>query len=222
MPIIDNTYIVSLYTGGDIEKKVDDLTNLHVLSDERNICNAEFVKMITNGNIYEHIREPYDDKYDTEVIVSASAKDENNREYTPVTIKVYKKGEATPYIFNQSVYKIPKVNGTSSATSKDMKDLTKKIDDLTTLNEFADKRNICNEEFIKMMSNKNIYEHTKEPYDDKYETEVVVGTVAKDENNREYIPVTVKVYKKDSDIPIERTENIYKMYVFDTNEETEK
>ena len=222
MPIIDNTYIVSLYTGGDIEKKVDDLTNLHVLSDERNICNAEFVKMITNGNIYEHIREPYDDKYDTEVIVSASAKDENNREYTPVTIKVYKKGETTPYIFNQSVYKIPKVNGTSSATSKDMKDLTKKIDDLTTLNEFADKRNICNEEFIKMMSNKNIYEHTKEPYDDKYETEVVVGTVAKDENNREYIPVTVKVYKKGEATSYDVTQNIYKTPKPSTSSATSK
>ena len=222
MPIIDNTYIVSLYTGGDIEKKVDDLTNLHVLSDERNICNAEFVKMITNGNIYEHIREPYDDKYDTEVVVSASAKDENNREYTPVTIKVYKKGETTPYIFNQSVYKIPKVNGTSSATSKDMKDLTKKIDDLTTLNEFADKRNICNEEFIKMMSNKNIYEHTKEPYDDKYETEVVVGTVAKDENNREYIPVTVKVYKKGEATSYDVTQNIYKTPKPSTSSATSK
>ena len=222
MPIIDNTYIVSLYTGGDIEKKVDDLTNLHVLSDERNICNAEFVKMITNGNIYEHIREPYDDKYDTEVIVSASAKDENNREYTPVIIKVYKKGEATPYIFNQSVYKIPKVNGTSSATSKDMKDLTKKIDDLTTLNEFADKRNICNEEFIKMMSNKNIYEHTKEPYDDKYETEVIVGTAAKDENNREYIPVTVKVYKKGEATSYDVTQNIYKTPKPSTSSATSK
>ena len=101
-------------------------------------------------------------------------------------------------------------------------DIEKKVDDLTNLHVFSDERNICNEEFIKMMSNKNIYEHTKEPYDDKYETEVVVGTVAKDENNREYIPVTVKVYKKDSDTPIEQTENIYKMYVFDTNEETEK
>ena len=211
MPIIDNTYIVSLYTGGDIEKKVDDLTNLHVFSDERNICNAEFVKMITNGNIYEHIREPYDDKYDTEVIVSASAKDENNREYTPVTIKVYKKGEATPYIFNQSVYKIPKVNGTSSATSKDMKDLTKKVDDLTTLNEFADKRNICNEEFIKMLSSGNIYAHNKESYDDKYDTEVIAGTAATDENSREYTPVTIRVYKKGDTTSYEATQSIYKL-----------
>ena len=75
--------------------------------------------------------------------------------------------------------------------------------------------NIMNSEFLKMITNSNIYVHDRESYDSKYDIEVVAGTENKDENERAYTPVTVKVYKKDSDIPIERTENIYKMYVFD-------
>ena len=217
MPIIDNTYIVSLYTGGDIEKKVDDLTNLHVFSDERNICNEEFIKMMSNKNIYEHTKEPYDDKYETEVVVGTVAKDENNREYIPVTVKVYKKGEATSYDVTQNIYKTPKPS-TSSATSKDMKDLTKKVDDLTTLNEFADKRNICNDEFIKMLSSGNIYEHTKEPYDDKYDTEVITEEQDIDDNGRSFIPVTIKVYKKGDKVAYTRKENVYPVTIFDNDE----
>lgn len=75
--------------------------------------------------------------------------------------------------------------------------------------------NIINNEFLKMITNSNIYVHDRESYDSKYDIEVVAGTENKDENERAYTPVTVKVYKKDSDTPIEQTENIYKMYVFD-------
>lgn len=103
----------------------------------------------------------------------------------------------------------------TDAVSNNADDILDAISDLSI-------NNIINNEFLKMITNSNIYVHDRESYDSKYDIEVVAGTENKDENERAYTPVTVKVYKKDSDTPIEQTENIYKMYVFDTNEETEK
>ena len=115
---IDNTYSTDAVSNNaddildamkGLVEKVNELTTLNEFSDKRNICNEEFLKMISSGNIYEHEKEDYDDKYETEVVVGTSSVDENNCMYTPVTIKVYKKGDTTPYETTQNIYKIPKV-----------------------------------------------------------------------------------------------------------------
>jgi len=115
---IDNTYSTDTVSNNaddildamkGLVEKVNELTTLNEFSDKRNICNEEFLKMISSGNIYEHEKEDYDDKYETEVVVGTSSVDENNCMYTPVTIKVYKKGDTTPYETTQNIYKIPKV-----------------------------------------------------------------------------------------------------------------
>ena len=82
--------------------------NINILN-KRNICNEEFIKMLNSGNICEHDRESYDDKYDTEVIAGEEKQDENLRSYIPVTIKVYNKQEygSNVYKSTQNIYKIP-------------------------------------------------------------------------------------------------------------------
>ena len=95
---------------------------------------------------------------------------------------------------------------------------TDDITDIINNNDITNKRNICNDEFIKMLSSGNIYEHTKEPYDDKYDTEVITEEQDIDDNGRSFIPVTIKVYKKGDKIAYTRKENVYPVTIFDNDE----
>ena len=101
---ISNFYYV------ETETKIGEFVydNINVLN-KRNICNEEFIKMLNSGNICEHDRESYDDKYDTEVIAGEEKQDENLRLYIPVTIKVYNKQESNSNVYKstQNIYKIP-------------------------------------------------------------------------------------------------------------------
>ena len=95
---------------------------------------------------------------------------------------------------------------------------TDDITDIINNNDITNKRNICNDEFIKMLSSGNIYEHTKEPYDDKYDTEVITEEQDIDDNGRSFIPVTIKVYKKGDKVAYTRKENVYPVTIFDNDE----
>ena len=117
-----------------------------------------------------------------------------------------------------NTYSTDAVSSSADGILDVMKGLVEKVNELTTLNEFANKRNICNDEFIKMLSSGNIYEHTKEPYDDKYDTEVITEEQDIDDNGRSFIPVTIKVYKKGDKVAYTRKENVYPVTIFDTDE----
>ena len=96
--------------------------NINVLN-KRNICNEEFIKMLNSGNICEHDRESYDDKYDTEVIAGEEKQDENLRLYIPVTIKVYNKQESNSNVYKstQNIYKIPIIRNRIMLTDNNYK-----------------------------------------------------------------------------------------------------
>ena len=85
---------------------------------KRLICHDEIVYMLTSGVIETHSRSPYDDEYDTEIIAGTAGKDTNNREYTPVTVKVYKKGDTAFYSRQRNIYKIAIYKGGSSAPTE--------------------------------------------------------------------------------------------------------
>ena len=101
---IDNTYYVYSELGDTDD--VTDIINSNDLINKRNICNDEFIKMLSSGNIYEHTKEPYDDKYDIEVIRGQADIDESERFFIPVTINVYRKGEKTAYSLSENIYPI--------------------------------------------------------------------------------------------------------------------
>ena len=117
-----------------------------------------------------------------------------------------------------NTYSTDAVSSSADGILDVMKGLVEKVNELTTLNEFANKRNICNDEFIKMLSSGNIYEHTKELYDDKYDTEVITEEQDIDDNGRSFIPVTIKVYKKGDKVAYTRKENVYPVTIFDNDE----
>ena len=159
---IDNTYSTDAVSNNaddildamkGLVEKVNELTTLNEFSDKRNICNEEFLKMISSGNIYEHEKEDYDDKYETEVVVGTSSVDENNCMYTPVTIKVYKKGDTTPYETTQNIYKIPKVRNKILLTNDyyTMRQVYPKT--YETMTKFPDGVGIFNIKYLTTMEN---------------------------------------------------------------------
>ena len=90
---IDNTIRIKIQSGDDI-------------FEANAILKQEFNDLRLARTLQGHDRKAYNDKFDTQIILSDKKKDTDGDEYTPVTVKVFKTNSSTIIATDLSVESI--------------------------------------------------------------------------------------------------------------------
>ena len=186
---IDNTIRIKIQSGDDI-------------FEANAILKQEFNDLRLARTLQGHDRKAYNDKFDTQIILSDKKKDTDGDEYTPVTVKVFKTNSSTIIATDsQNIYPLKASGGSVDAN--------------------FEAQYIMDKEFNKLRNSKTIEKKKKKNYNDKYDIEQTLGTSATDTDGSEYTPVTIKMYKSgDTNVLVQDTQNIYKMLVIDNSTES--